>query len=326
MRFLHGVKTRSGLFCLLLGVVLVHFAINQLPTAYACGTCSDSTSGALTLSPASGPIGTIVTVQLDVIITTPETYTFTFTTSDPTTTVAACVNGQQIASVTPVQMQADVESGVSYTRLRWPAGLGPGKYWLCAVPKNTNRPVLPSKQPFTVVAGTLPSPAVQVDTSSTQPGYGTLPGDMIKVSISNWYTMDNSSPRLYLLPRGASPAHMIDLPYNAQFSKEGSDLSTYQIDISLPGTLAPGAYAVIAVGECTDGTCALQAQSLFFMVTAIHPPRQAPSANNDGPLTTLVQLHSPLVEISLGALALILLLLLLTPFFRRKRAGGSSRV
>jgi hypothetical protein len=149
---------------------------------------------------------------------------------------------------------------------------------------------------------------------------------MITVNISNWYSISNSGPQLYVVPRGAPLAQMIDLPYTPQQSKEGIDLSTYQIEVSLPATLTPGAYAVIAVGECSHGTCALHAQSHFFMVTAINSPSQHSNAQNGGPLTSLLQLHSPLVEIGLGALAFVLLLLLLTPFARRKRAGSSRRV
>jgi hypothetical protein len=62
------------------------------------------------------------------------------------------------------------------------------------------------------------------------------------------------------------------------------------------------------------------------MVTAINSPSQHSNTHNGGPLTSLLQLHSPLVEISLGVLVFVLLLLLLTPFARRKRAGSSRRV
>lgn len=288
---------------------------STVPLTNMCGVCSTPTS-AMTLKPASGPAGTIVKVYISYQpADTPATYTLAATTTNPAS--GGCQNAQAVPGVASFRLLPPPPANTTkLVGFHWPASLGLGQYWLCALPTANDGTVLYAVEPFTVVTGTVLQPSVVLANAHVEPG------GVIQATISNWSTMDDAAPHLYVLAQGNQDAAAVDIANDAQLQTADTSAGTFSYNISLPDDLHPGVYMIVAKGDCSGDTCDVRAQSASFTIAAIVPvatPTTA-QATHDGALSYLASSPQALL-VGAGILLLLLVIafFILVPDVRRRR-------
>jgi hypothetical protein len=104
------------------------------------------------ISPASGPVGTNVHVEIAVEVSATTTYSLTATETSPPH--GGCSQSQPIPGVPPFAVPPPNPNSVGPYQMDffWPAALDQGPYWLCAAPTSGGGPTAQSSDPFTVTA------------------------------------------------------------------------------------------------------------------------------------------------------------------------------
>lgn len=267
---------------LLLPAVLLGIWIAQAPVASA------GSGGIISLSPTSGPVGTVVTVSVNVSLSSPATYILSATTPAPAS--GGCATAQPIPGVAPITVGA--QGGVA--QFPWPADLSGGPYWLCAAPQNGAGDTVLSRDPFTVITGATPTPAVPV--AIAVPPAGVSAGTSMTVTVSGWASAGTLPPSSVVLESTDGATQTL-----LQFTSEaGRGHNQFVLTVALPRDTQPGAYTLLVAGS------GIQANSASFSVLA--PAAPAPTPTPIGGITAVSSVPpgtgtspgSPIVFIAAG--------------------------
>ncbi len=266
----------------LLPAVLLGMWIVRAPVASA------GSGGIISLSPTSGPVGTVVTVSVNVSLSSPTTYILSATTTAPTS--GGCATAQPIPGVAPITVGA--QGGVA--QFPWPADLSRGPYWLCAAPQNGAGDTVQSRDPFTVITGATPTPAATVDIAV--PAGGVSAGTSMTVTVSGWVSADTLPPSSVVLESADGATQTLP-----QFtSAAGRGHNQFVLTVALPRDTQPGTYTLLIAGS------GIQANSSSFTVLAPAAPAATPTpiggatAVSSVPRGTGASPVSPIVFIAAG--------------------------
>ncbi len=233
----------------------------RLPASFRGHLPSGSTpaadSGVVSLTPSSGPVGTLINIQ---------------GANWPANTKTLLKYGQDPSCVTAQELSPDptptTDNAGSFTAtISWPSVPQTGGWLLCAA---TSDGLTVASATFQVLS--LNSPSVAITHT------GTLsPGQPLNVQGANWL------PGGLLITFALLPAHSsISIPLNTTaISLLGGAFSS---TIPLPLTLAAGKYTLLASAEQQ----ALQAQTAAFSVapTPTATPSPSPSPEPPTPIVT----------------------------------------
>ncbi|HEX6123624.1 MAG TPA: hypothetical protein VFY89_10710 [Ktedonobacterales bacterium] len=224
---------------------------------------------------SSGPVDTLLWIEINLFPSPPASYILKATTTAPSQ--GGCSQAQPMPGVDPITV-AEAGAHISF---HWPAALGRGQYWLCAFPASGEGPVAfspPQLPPFTVLTDAAP-------TITITPPKGAVAGGTITATLTNWRTSDdaNSPIPTALIPQGASSSTRQILVV-AGTTRSDPTTGAYTLQVTLPATLQPGSYALVAQGECDVNGCAVSEPSVFFSVAA-SPATPTPSPTATTPPT-----------------------------------------
>lgn len=269
------------------GAVL--FAWEMVPARASAGY----TTG-ITFSPAFGTAGTLVTASL--IIQPPPNTPWTYTLL-VTLTRQDCVTGRPVpipglapislAPPPPGEAPPGPPAVVGHATFRWPAGLAPGVYWLCARPTlaGTFDPMFPAETPFVLVPDQTASRAVQMFPDTAAAG-GTVTVAVLDLPAACL----RRGPDFTLWPQGQSDT-TAQRVYEAAEVNPGAVAPPYVYALTLPSTLSGGMYTLV-VGGATVATCPVREQSAPFSVKPGADSSTLPSFTL-APLATIAPVSNP---------------------------------
>jgi hypothetical protein len=259
-------------------VPVVLFAYN-LPGGVAHASAavpapSTGTIGILGPQSASGPVDTLVTLEVREYASDAPTYVLAATTNSPDQ--GGCMTAKHLSGVPLFQLSPGRAPDLQF---HWPAGLGRGRYWFCASPVSGTGPTAMSlaSQPFTVL--TDAAPTVQI----TAPSGSIQAGAQVTVTIANWLTSDTSLPfEPLFVPHEIMPYTIWPVAVQVDRGRSNPTAGAYIMMITLPSYVASGSgpYVLVAQGECGPDplgnkgktVCAVSEQSPFFTIVALSTP------------------------------------------------------
>jgi hypothetical protein len=329
----YGIRTVGRVSLLLPAILLAYGLLSGVPHAFAASP-APSIGIVWMLGPqaASGPVDTLVTLEVREYASNSPTYALATTTTSPDQ--GGCMTAKPLSAVQPFQLGPSAPVDVQF---HWPAGLGRGKYWFCASPASGAGPTAMSlaSQPFTVLTDVAPTVQITAPAGSIQAGASVI------VTVSNWLTSYAAPPfELRLLPQGGSvqPASPIAAQVDQGRSSPGT--GAYVMTATLPSYVATGSYALVARGECgpdpmgtskaANAVCAVSEQSpSFTLVAAPAPTATKATANPKGSTTGHggpTSINALWLMAAAGILVLGLLGLGITlALTRRTRAAGAAQ-
>jgi hypothetical protein len=278
-----------GLVSLLLPAMLLAYGLlgGASQASAALPAPSIGIIGILGPQSVSGPVDTLVTLEVREYASNSPTYILATTTTSPDQ--GGCTTAKPLSGVQPFQLGPSVPIDVQF---HWPAGLGRGRYWFCASPASGTGPTAMSlaSQPFTVL--TDAAPTVQIT-----PAGSIQAGTQVTVTVSNWLTSDTASPfELLLLKQGGSAQTASPVAAQVEQGQSSPTTGAYVMTATLPSYVASGTYALVAQGECgpdplgtskaANAVCAVSEQSPFFTLTAAPAPTATKATANPPGSTT----------------------------------------
>ena len=288
MALRNEVRTVGLVSLLLPAMLLAYGLLNGVPQASAASPApSIGIIGILGPQSASGPVDTLVTLEVREYASNSPTYTLAATTTSPDQ--GGCTTAKPLSGVSPFQLNPAVPIDVQF---HWPAGLGRGRYWFCASPASGTGPTAMSlaSQPFTVL--TDAAPTVQIT-----PAGSIQAGAKVTVTVSNWLTSDAAPPfELLLLPRGGSTQTASPVAAQVDQGQSSPTTGAYVMTATLPSYVGSGSYALVARGECgpdplgtskaANAVCAVSEQSPSFTLAAAAAPTATKATANSSGSTT----------------------------------------
>src|SRR5262245_52939168 len=142
----------------LVGLVVLLTALAVCGRGVPPATASGSPH--ITISPESGPIGTLVTVE----IASPflQSIEFILNATPVAPSLNTCQKAQPIPGL-PAYTTSDAAGSTVVVNFNWPARFAQGAYWLCALASRDGSIVSTSLSPFIATGNTpaTPTPAAQ---------------------------------------------------------------------------------------------------------------------------------------------------------------------
>jgi hypothetical protein len=247
------------------------------PVAAAHPASSDGAVVVTKPGSSSGPVDTLLTVEVRLYPPDPMTYILAVTTTPPDQN--GCARAQAFSAAPPVQVYGAQGGTVSF---HWPASLRHGQYWFCAQPSGGAGPAAqsPAQTPFTVLTDAAPA----VTTALTPVGPGAYSG--LTVTVTDWITDEHAPPQLVLLPDDGTG---IGMPLDAALDTVRSDSASghYTFTMGMPRVTQSGRYAIAAQGDCQTYPCAISERGDVLIITlAAHFSSGSGSPGNPTPTVT----------------------------------------
>jgi hypothetical protein len=228
------------------------------PGPLAAARPASSFADVVVMSPSSssGPVNTLLNIEIRLYPADPVTYTLAVTTTPPDQN--GCASAQPFSGASTVRVQGPQGGAASF---QWPASLRHGRYWFCAAPSAGVGPTAmsPAQTPFTVLTDAAPA----VTTALTPAGPGVYSG--LTVSVTDWLTDEHAPPQLVLLPDDGTD---VGMPIDATLDAVRSDPASghYTFTMPMPHVTQSGRYAIAAQGDCRTHPCAVSEHSAYFEI------------------------------------------------------------
>lgn len=304
MGMLPGVHRGNGRgVAVLLGVTW--FSALILGIALAPRANASSGTG-LSFTPASGPVGTMVTVTINPAPgSVGQSYALDAGMGSSADDACNGFNLQPILGVAPFVLSPNGTS----TSFAWPSSLDQGPYWICAEPaSNGGGTAYTSTQPFTVSGAVAPTQTPGTTANSViapVPPDGVIPGATFTISVGGW----------------SSPAGTPPLGTSAQFTiAPGPNSGDYVLTVTVPTSQVSGTVWAIVADQ--QGQVYSNSFNVIVPATATTPPRPVSRPSSTSRANSATAAPSPVVV----GILLAIIVVMLVAFFLRRRASLKRRM